>query len=281
VATKSQLRTRLQRRLGLGVVSPVESERLGEALNSGIARAISDGVPGLTHDTFVGSVSGELALTSATIADGGTTVTLVGADPTDTRVYPHDILQVVDSGVTTKFIIRDVVDDNEVDIGAPSPQAFTGDATSVILRRAIELPTTGQIISIHRIGGIGSSSRLAYEPLYTHDDPFKTGTPKFFEQRFSAVQNKSFVSLWPAPTEIADQFTIVQTHYLSRLDSDSDTLAFPEEALDAVLERARMAYLTWVGVHAPTTVAMAQNAVMDSTDSLKNTSNSNQIVVKQ
>lgn len=284
MATKAELRTRLQRRLGLGVVSSVESERLGEALNSGIARALSDGVPGLSHDLFVGSVYGALATsgTGADVSAGGTTFTL-GVNPLTGKVFPHDILNVVESGTTTKFLIRDVKDADEVDVGSPVPKAYNGDTNSTITRRAIELPSTGQVVGVWRHSGSDTprAVRLAQEPLFAHADPYKTGTPRFYEQRFSENQGASFISLWPAPTSNTDQFTIVQTRFIARLDSDSDTLIFPEEALDAVLERARMAYITWVGTHASTKVALASEAVRDSADSLKNTANSNQVMVKQ
>ena len=280
MATKTALLTRLKRRLGLGVVSSVEEERLGEALNSGIARAISDKVPGLSHDTFVGSVSGDLSLTTAVISVGGTTATLASENPVSNRVYPHDILVVDVSGTETKFLIRDVKDTDEVELGSIAPTAYSGGSSSKIIRRSIPLPTTGQIISVYRLGSTSKTTRLAYEPFYAHHDPYDTGTAKYFEQRFSETQNKSFISLWPAPA-VTDQFTIVQARYVSRLDSDSDTLVFPEEALDAILERARLAYLTWVGTHAPTTVGMAIEAVRDSTDSLKNSSNAEQIFIKQ
>jgi hypothetical protein len=281
MATKAELRTRLKRRLGFAVVSSVEDERLGEALNSGIARAISDKVPGLSHDIFQGSVSGELALTTAVISAGGTTVTLDSQNPITYRVYPHDIIVVDVSGTETKFLIRDTKDANEVDIGTPSPAAYSGGSASKVIRRSIPLPTTGQIVEVFRVGSTGRTSKLVYEPLYAHSDPFETGTPKFFEQRYSETHGKSFISLWPAPTSSTDQFTIIQTRAVERLDSDSDTLLFPEEALDAILERARLAYLSWAGTSLPVKASLAMEAVKDSSDSLKNTSNATQIFTKQ
>ena len=280
MATRSDLRTRLQRRLGLGVVSAIEQERLNEALNSGIARALSDGIPGVSHDTFIGSVGGDLALATAVIAAGGTTATL-NLNPKTSNVYPHDILEVNVSGTTTKFIIRDVVDTDKVDIGAAATTALSGGSDSKIIRRAVMLPTSGQVISVYRTSSSGTATRLAYEPLIAQRRPFDTGTPKYFEQRYSMIQDASFLSLWPAPTSSTDQFTVVQTRFVTRLTADGDTLAFPEEALDAILERARLAYITWVGTHAPTKVALASDAIRDSADSLKNSSTSNQVFTKQ
>ena len=279
MATRAELRTRLRYRLGLGVVSAVEEERLNEALNSGISRAVSDGVPGLSHDTFIGSVSGDLSLTTAVISVAGTTATLDSENPITNRVYPHDILVVDVSGTQTKFLIRDVKDANEVELGSVAPTAYSGGSSSKIVRRSIALPTTGQVVSVFRLDASAKTARLAYEPLWAHHDPFEPGTAKYFEQRFSETQDKSFISLWPAPA-VGDQFTIVQTRCVSRLTADSGTLKFPEEALDAVIERARLAYLTWTGSDS-VGATLATQAVQDSSDSLKNSANSAQIYTKQ
>lgn len=281
MATRLALRARLQRRLGLGVVSALEEERLNEALNSGIARAISDKVPGLSHDTFVGSVLGTLSMDTAVTAVSSGSVTLDGADALTSKAMPHDILVVDVSGTKTKFLIRDVIDATHVDIGVPASAILNGGSASTIERRALLLPSSGQVVSVYRVNASGRSARLSYDPLIAQRDPFETGTPRYFEQRYSIVQGSSFVSLWPAPTDITDQFTVVQTRFFARLSADVDTLPFPEEALDAILERSRFAYITWAGTHASTTVALAEHSVRDSADSLKNTSSSHQVVVKQ
>ena len=279
MATRSDLRTRLQRRLGLGVVSALEQERLNEAVNSGLARAISDGVPGLAHDTFVGSVLGTLALTSAVTAANSSSVTIAGAVAVTAKVMPHDILIVDVAGTKTKFIIRDVIDATHVDIGIPATAALSGGSASTIERRALILPTTGQVSSIIP-DSANRGKGLSRDPLVAKREPFDTGTAHYYEQRYSKKHEVSFASLWPAPTS-TDQFTVVQSQHDSRLASDSDEVRFPEEALDAILERARMAYITWAGVIAPTAIALASDAVRDTSDSLKNTSNARQVFVKQ
>jgi len=293
MATKSALRERLQRRLGLGMVSSVEEARLGEALNSGIARAISDGVPGLTHDTFTGKVLGDMSVDSTTTTGVGDTViqTATGGSPSDdlvsNGVLPQDIINVVDSGTTHQFLIRDIElegdktqDVDTVDVGAPINAAITGDSSSKIIRRGIKLPSSGQVIAVHRVESTGKTSRLTYEPLHALGDPFATGTPKYFEQRWSQTIEASYISLWPAPTT-ATQLTIIQTRFANNLDADDKTLRFPEEALDAILERARLAYLTWSGNINQVDAALAAESVRDVSDSLKNSGNAEQVFVKQ
>ena len=130
MATRSVLRTRLQRRLGLGVVSAVEQERLNEALNSGVARAISDGVPGLTHDTFVGSPLGNLALTSAAVTVAGTTVTIVGKDLVAEKVMPHDILTFDTAG--TQYLVQDVLTTTTLSIGIPAIATIAAEGATII-----------------------------------------------------------------------------------------------------------------------------------------------------
>ena len=290
MATKSALRTRLQRRLGLGMVSSEEEARLGEALNAGIARAISDGVPGLTHDTYTGYVLGDLALTGTSATSVGATVieTASSGDNLITAgVLPHDIIDVVQSGTTYQFLIRDIElegdktqDVDTVDVGAPINAAITGDGNSKIIRRGIKLPSSGQVVAVHLIDGAGKTARLVCEPMRAIRDPFATGDPRYFEQRWSQTLEASYISLWPAPTTTT-QVTIIQTRFYNNLDADDKTLRFPEEALDAVLERARLAYLTWSGDINQVDAVMATDSSRDVSDSLKNSSSTEQVFVKQ
>ena len=283
MATKSALRTRLQRRLGFGVVSAIETDRLGEALNAGIARAFSDGVPGLSHETFVGSTLGEYGLTSAAVVALSSTVTTVNdaSNLSAGEVRPADILKVVVSGATTKFLIKAVTGATTLSIGVTASAALSGDTNSTVLRRSIRLPSTGQVVSISRLSGSGRASRLVYEPLYALHDPFAEGTPKYFEQRYAAGALESYISLWPAPTDTTEQYLIVQNSFLAEMDDDTDSFPYPEEVLDAILERARLAYMTWSGITVPSDTMLAMEAVRDSSDSLKNSSTSEQIYIKQ
>ena len=281
MATRTALRTRLQNRLGLGVVSAVEQDRLDEALNAGIGRAISDGVPGLAHDVLTGTPFGELALTSVAVTADSSDVVLVGANPTTTHVMPHDILVVDVGGTETKFLIRDVKDANEVNIGVVATASLSGGSDSKIIRRSLPLPTAGQVISVYRHSTKGGNTRqLVYEPISALRQPFKTGTPAFFEQRYSRVTNTSFISLWPAPDD-TNQYTVVQTRFGSTLSTDGAELQFPEEAIDAILERARWAYLVWIGNVGQVDATLSNQAVRDVSDVLKNTSNKSQVFVKE
>ena len=281
MATRTALRTRLQNRLGLGVVSAVEQDRLDEALNAGIGRAISDGVPGLAHDVLTGTPFGELALTSVAVTADSSDVVLVGANPTTTHVMPHDILVVDVGGTETKFLIRDVKDANEVNIGVVATASLAGGSDSKIIRRSLPLPSPGQVISVYRHSTKGGNTRqLVYEPVSALRQPFKTGTPAFFEQRYSRVTDTSFVSLWPAPDD-TNQYTVVQTRFGSTLSTDGAELQFPEEAIDAILERARWAYLVWIGNVGQVDATLSNQAVRDVSDVLKNTSNKSQVFVKE
>ena len=283
MATRTALRTRLQNRLGLGVVSAVEQDRLDEALNAGIGRAISDGVPGLAHDVLTGTPFGELALTSVAVTAASSDVVLVGANPTTTHVMPLDILVVDVGGSESMFLFRDVKDANEVNIGVVATASLSGGSDSKIIRRSLPLPSAGQVISVYRHSTKGGNTRqLVYEPVSALRQPFKTGTPAFFEQRYSRVTDTSFVSLWPAPTD-TNQYTVVQTRFGSTFDltDATDELQFPEEAIDAILERARWAYLVWIGNVGQVDATLSNQAVRDVSDVLKNTSNKSQVFVKE
>ena len=280
MATRAALRTRLQSRLGLGVVSAVELVRLNEALNSGLARALSDGVPGLTYETFVGATLGTLSLSGApAVVVGSNVVTITGNNALTSNVYPHDILVVIDSaGATTKFLIRDVLTATTLDVGANATVAITGTSSSYVIRRAVMLPNSGQVSSVGRLSG-SNAKWLSKATSAAKRSPFDTGNGAHYEQRYSEVQGKSFVSIWPAPDDATERFLLMQTEFKVQMDEDADTLAFPEEALDGVLERARQAYLNWVGADGVQLQA-ASIASRDVADSLQNSSNSLQTFSK-
>jgi len=280
MATRSALRTRLQSRLGLGVVSSVELVRLNEALNSGLARALSDGAPGLTYDTFVGATRGTLLLTSPTVTVGSNQVTVSGDDVLSGDVFPHDILVVITAqGNETKFLIREVIDATTLDIGAEAAVSVTGGAASYIIRRAIVLPNSGQVSNVGRISGT-NVRWMDKAGLAVKRSPFDTGNGSHYEQRYCEVQGKSFVSVWPAPNDATQRFAVLQTEFKVQMTSDSDTLTFPEEALDGILERARQAYLTWIGSADGTQLNAAAAASRDVADSVQNSGNALQTFQK-
>lgn len=276
MATRAELRTRLQRRLGLGVVAAVEEERLNEALNSGLARALSDGVPGVTYDTFVGSPLGSLATTAAAAVRSSTVTVSGGTDLVAEKVMPHDILTFGTAG--TQYIVQDIISTTTLSIGILANATISAEAAT-ITRRALVLPSSGQVISVIPESG-NRSDGLAREPAVARRTPFATGTPRFFEQRYCEGSLTSFASLWPAPTDTTTQYTIQQSQFADQLDADSDTLRFPEEVIDAILERARDCYLTWTGAANQNDLMASYRALRDTSDALKNSSNSRQVFFK-
>lgn len=280
MATRADLRTRLQRRLGLGVLSAIEEARLNEAINSGLSRAASDNIPGLNRWEMTGSVLGRLDLTSVTVTQHSATVTVAGAHVQNDHVHPRDILVVVEaSGDITKFLIEDATGSASIRLGIKANRSITGTSESYILRRTIELPSSGQIIAILPVGS-SAAEGLAREPNAALRQPFKEGTPRYYEQNFSDLHDTSSVSLWPAPTDTDKQWSIVQTQFKARMDNDSDTLEYPEEVLDAVLERARDCYMTWTGAANQNDITASYRALRDTSDALKNSSNPKQIFYK-
>jgi hypothetical protein len=274
MVTRLILRTRLKRRLGLGVVSAVEDERLNEAINSGLARALSDGVPGLSYSMFTGSPLATVAVTGAVTELSATLAITGGADMNVQKVMPHDFLTFDTDG--SQFLIKDVLTASSLSIGIPANATISAEAAT-ITRRSLLLPSTGQVSAVYPVG---SRDALAREPSIAHRDPFKTGTPRYYEQRYSEGQSASFISLWPAPSDTTKQFIIQQAQFKTQLTSDSDTLGFPEEVLDAILERARDCHLTWGGSANQNDLTASYRALRDTSDSLKNSSSTKQIFLK-
>ena len=126
----------------------------------------------------------------------------------------------------------------------------------------------------------GASDGLSREPSIALRDPFKEGTPRYYSQDFSDLHAESTVALWPAPTDTTKQWTIVQTQFQARLASDTDEANYPEEVLDAILERARDCYLTWTGAANQNDLTASYRALRDTSDALKNSSNPKQIFYK-
>ncbi len=280
MATRADLRTRLQRRLGLGVLSAIEEARLNEAINSGLTRAETDNIPGLNRWEMTGSVLGRLDLTSVTVTQHSATATVAGVHVQNDHVHPRDILVVVEAGgTTTKFLVEDASGSQNILLGVKANRSITGTSDSYIVRRTIELPSTGQIVSILPVDGVKHEG-LAREPSAALREPFKEGTPRFYEQNFSDLHDTSSVSLWPAPTDADRQWTITQTQYKPRMAADSDSLEYPEEVLDAILERARDCYMTWTGAANQNDITASYRALRDTSDALKNSSNPKQIFYK-
>lgn len=262
-------------------MSAVEDERLSEAINSGISRALSDGIPGLARFTMTGSVLGNLALTSVTVEKYSRDVAIAGVHAQNDHVSPNDILVVVTaSGDTHKFLITEVHGANSVHIGIIANEDLAGTSSSYIIRRALHLPSAGQVISVspqsRRL-----SETLSHEPMAQGTIPFETGTPRYYTQVYASLgPGESTVSLWPAPTDVSARFVVRQAQHKTRLDSDTDVLDYTEEVLDAILERARDCYLVWSGSATQNDLMGSARALRDSSDSLKNSSNPIQVSYK-
>jgi hypothetical protein len=280
LATRLELRSRLKRRLGLGVVSSVEDERLSEAINSGISRALSDGVPGMVRVTMTARVFGDIALTSVTVTQYSQEITTAGSHLQQNHIAPGDILVVVEAdGTEHKFLIANVHGNHSVHIGAPAAQSITGGSSSYIKRRSLHLPSSGQVI---RVIGVERHRRaeLVYDPLAAATVIYETGEPRYFEQRFDEfAPDESMVVLYPAP-DSDREFVVQQSGAKLRLTTDSDELNFTEEVLDAILERARDCYLVWSGAANQNDHYGSTRALRDVSDSLKNSANAVQIHTK-
>ena len=272
----SAIKTRLQNRLGFGSGSPTLSNQLNEAWKAGLARAFSDGIPGLQRDTFTGTTFGEV--TNYLVHDAGiqaadTTITLdTGTSLVTDKVALQDILE-VDS---KKYLIRDVTSATVLDLGAPiGPDMFSNNDTTKIIRRSIQLPSAGSVVGVKLKDG----RQLAYEPRNALFDPYETGDPLFFEQRYSTSQDKSYLILYPAPTS-ATVVTIIQNRDVTS-DLTDEIFEGPEEALDAILERAVLAFKTWQGQTDSVEATLATSAVRDTANQLQDASSPLKIFVRE
>ena len=272
----SAIKTRLQNRLGFGSVSTTLSNQLNEAWKAGLARAFSDGIPGLQRDTFTGTTFGEV--TNYLVHDAGiqaadTTITLdTGTSLVTDKVALQDILE-VDS---KKYLIRDVTSATVLALGAPiGPDMFSNNDTTKIIRRSIQLPSAGSVVGVKLKDG----RQLAYEPRNALFDPYETGDPLFFEQRYSTSQDKSYLILYPAPTS-ATVVTIIQNRDVTS-DLTDEIFEGPEEALDAILERAVLAFKTWQGQTDSVEATLATSAVRDTANQLQDASSPLKIFVRE
>jgi hypothetical protein len=272
----SAIKTRLQNRLGFGSVSTTLSNQLNEAWKAGLARAFSDGIPGLQRDTFTGTTFGEVTnylVNDAGIQAADTTITLdTGTSLVTDKVALQDILE-VDS---KKYLIRDVTSETVLDLGAPiGPDMFSNNDTTKIIRRSIQLPSAGSVVGVKLKDG----RQLAYEPRNALFDPYETGDPLFFEQRYSTSQDKSYLILYPAPTS-ATVVTIIQNRDVTS-DLTDEIFEGPEEALDAILERAVLAFKTWQGQTDSVEATLATSAVRDTANQLQDASSPLKIFVRE
>mgnify|MGYP003643575770 CR=1 FL=1 len=206
--TTIDIETRLRHRLGLAKTVALGDSRITEAINSGIARAYADGVPGLTGQTLLGRTYGDLALT-VSAHSAGSSGTLNGPS--------HD-----NGGIPI-----------EADI--PDGTAIT------ITRRSIQVPNG----TIYYAALPDSDSHLEPSSRVLAQYPDNTGVPRFYATGYSEGSQSSYLNLIPAPTSAT--LVSIQCHDFKARSTGSTTLNIPEAAIDAVLERARQAFLGWSG----------------------------------
>ena len=258
----------------------LDNDTLDEALNAGLARAYSDGIPGIERDVFMGETFGEvtnyLVNDSSGTSIGDTSITLdTGTSLTTDKVALQDILEIT-SGPQSgkKWLIRDVASATVLDLGAPMAVVIGDDVGTKITRRAIELPSAGSVVAVKLVDG----QNLSYYPQGAANnfmDPFETGDPVCYEQRYSKRQSKSYLILYPAPTATTKVVIIQNRDY-----TVDQGITAPEEAIDAVVERALHVYHTWAGDVDPVQASLSQEAIRDVDNQLRDTSSAVKIFVR-
>tara|TARA_R110000824_G_scaffold157541_3_gene330983 strand:- start:2453 stop:3229 length:777 start_codon:yes stop_codon:yes gene_type:complete len=254
---------------------------LNEAIASAYARAVSDGAPGLARLTYIGTTLGDYTA-SGWSGTAGTDFLVISSSSAHLTVgiYPGDIAELDGN----KFLVTSLVA-NKIYIGAPL-QASISSGTITVSRRSVPLASVGHIIRVADAANSGSRGTiLSHDPDAVIYKPFEKGsvsTSMVYSQVYDGENTeKSMVQFWPCPPT-GERFTIIQSSAADLLDADGDwdssaAVYFPEPALDAILERARLIYLTWTSEQSQVVAAMAQEAVKDVSDELQNTSNPVQI----
>ena len=282
-SSQSQLQTRLARRLGIDTVSTNQGYLLKESIAAAYGRAVSDGVPGLARRTYVGTTLGDYTASgwSGTAGNAFLAISASSAHLT-VGIYPGDIVELDGN----KFLV-DSIEANKINIGAPL-QASISSGTVTVSRRSIALASAGQIIRVADADNTGSRGTvIGHDPDAVMHQPFETGSISgrtVYSQVYDGKNNeKSILQIWPCPPA-AERFIIIQSDAADILDAAGDwetspaaAVYFPEPAIDAILERARLIYLTWTSEQSQIVAAMAQEAAKDVSDELQNTSNPVQI----
>ena len=249
--------------------SPDDSQ-LDEALNSGIQRAIADGVPGLARDIFTTKTWDTTTLTLTHTA-GAATATY--SESTASNLFNHDIVK---SG-SDYYIIQGhyKVGSPEVDtlnFGSPLPDSIAGSVT--VYRRSIELPTSGKLISVF---DVTNGQELPYDPLRAHLETGTSGSPQAYDQRYDTDADKSILSLYPAP----DTQIFLRIQQQENYTADAD-LNWPDDAIDAVLERARAVMMSFRGdLVTPVEATLMDQSLDDVDDILKDSSSPLKIFVRE
>ena len=245
--------------------SPDDSQ-LDEALNSGIQRAIADGVPGLARDIFTTKTWDTTTLTLTHVAGAATAAY---AETAVSNLFNHDIVK---SGSDYYIIQGHDKDAKRVDFGSPLPDSISGEVT--VYRRSIELPTSGKLISVF---DVTNGQELPYDPLRAHLETGTTGSPQAYDQRYDTDADKSILSLYPAP----DTQIFLRIQQQENYTADAD-LNWPDDAIDAVLERARAVMMSFRGdLVTPVEATLMDQSLDDVDDILKDSSSPLKIFVRE
>lgn len=262
--TLSDLRTRLQYRLGIDTASSLEQSRIDEALNAAIAKVASDGLSGAAL-AFSALARGTKSLTvdshTANTASLTVTDTLTGEG-----IFPGDWLTIDSTGV--KLLIYSVDEATKtLGLGSPYDTQITG--TLTVQRRSVQLPSDGPVTLVRLED---DEVILEASTLSVGRWGFETGSPSYFAQHYSEGQEVSYLAFSPAPAE-GDVFIIEQSKFRGSL-SAATNFNFPEPVLNSILEEARKIHLGWSGDVSPTEAALSERQARDFKDQYKNTSRS-------
>jgi len=259
----SALETRLKNRLGLATTVAIGDSRVLEAMNAGISRAYSDGVPGLTARTVNGYI---YSVFTDTIAAHTAATSALTFTTTPAYIFPGDVLTVDGKDYLVHTVNRTT---KVVDVGIPIEASKAAEAVSV-KRRSIKIPDS----SVYEV----MVNSTIYEPstrvvLFEGTDR----TPGHIVG-YSAETGETYINLSPAPSA-GTEVTVMLRGLKSRVGS-SDLLDMPEAVFDAILERARDAYLSWSGDIGKIEAGMAASKVNETGDQLTGSSGSRGVRVR-
>ena len=264
MTTITDIETRLRHRLGLAKTVALGDSRITEAINSGIARAYADGVPGLSGQTLLGRTYGDLALTVSAHSAGSS---IFKINTTPAYVFPGDIVTIG----TNKYLVAstgtyfevDASSDPAIDVGIPIESAIAGSTAITVTRRSIQVPNG----TIYYAALPDSDSHLEPSSRVLAQYPDNTGVPRFYATGYSEGSQSSYLNLIPAPTSAT--LVSVQCHDFKARSTGSATINIPEAAIDAILERARQAFLGWSGNVGSIEASLAQNATKDTQNQIR------------
>ena len=251
MTTITDLETRLKYRLGLAKTVSLGGSRITEAINAGISRAYSDGVPGLASRVLLGKTYGDLTATITAHSAGSASITI---NTTPEYVFPGDIIKVG----TQSYLILDVTrlaSTGIIDVGLTIEAAQTGAVT--ITRRSILLPSAG---TVYYVTTPDTNTSLDPHTRVLAEFPTNTGTARWYVPGYAEGTQESYINLVPAPTSA----TVVAV-----------------AAIDAVLERARQAYLGWSGSVSKMEATMAGQAAGDTQNQIRSTGSERSVRVKK